>query len=368
MIGIIAVLLYLVLIQDLLLNIGLVFNFKPYKHSLPQEDLPHITILVPARNEEKDLPTCLRSLENLDYPIDKIEFIIGNDGSDDATEGVIKSWVSGAENRRYLNISPQSVGTMNGKANGLSQMIAISGGKYLLFTDADCQVNELWAKEMVSSALGEGADLVTGITTVIPDTWFAAMQGMDWWLTLGMIKVLADIGKSVTSMGNNMLVTKKAYQAVGGFENLPLSVTEDFELAKAIHRAGYKAIHHVAAESLVETQGEESLSNLMKQRKRWMKGAMGLPWFWKIMLALQVLFFPSIIIFLFYNPGFALAIWMGKILAQSLFIKDLARSTGTIILPFYLISFEFYYLFISWSTVVYYFWPSRVKWKERQYA
>lgn len=368
MIGIIAILLFLVLLQDLILNLGLVFNFKDFKYSFHDKDLPVITILVPARNEEKYLPNCLRSIENLNYPKDKIQFIIGNDGSTDATGVIIQEWVAEAKNRTQINISSQSFVNMNGKANALSQMIAKSIGEYLLFTDADCEINTDWAKEMVSSAIGEKAEMVTGITKVIPDNWFSAMQGMDWWLTLGMIKVLADIGKSVTSMGNNMLISKEAYLAIGGFENLPLSVTEDFELAKAINHAGFKAIHHITAENMIETKAEQSLSHLMEQRKRWMTGAFDLPWFLKIMLAMQVLFFPAIIIFVFYNPGFAMAIWICKVLAQSLFIKDLARSTGTIILPFYLISFEFYYLFISWSTIVYYFWPTKVKWKERQYA
>jgi len=368
MIGVIAVIAFLVILQDFLLYAGLVFNFKNHHDSNTIIDFPKISVFVPARNEAQHLPACLASLGQLDYPSDKIEFILGNDDSSDNTEMIIREWVSGASNRKYLNISPQSSLQMNGKANALSQMIREAKGTYFLFTDADCEVPTGWAKDMVGSAIQSGSDLVTGITKVRTDNWFSAMQGLDWWLTLGMVKVVSDAGSSLTSMGNNMLISRKGYEAIGGFEKLPLSVTEDFEIAKAAYRKGLKAVHQVSGENLIITEGEERFLDLMVQRKRWLKGALGLPLWWKGMLALQVLFFPSILIFMFFNPGLALALWLAKLTAQSLFIKDLARPTGTIIFPFFLITFELYYLIVSWSTILYYFWPVNVKWKDRSYA
>jgi len=368
MIGVVAFILFLVLIQDFLLYVGLVFNFKNYNDPEIISSYPKISVFVPARNEAPHLPLCLASLARIDYPADQIEFILGNDESTDQTEMILREWVSDAPNRQYLNIIPQTSLKMNGKANALSQMIRESKGEYLLFTDADCELPASWARDMVESAVQSKADLVTGITTVRPDNWFSAMQGLDWWLTLGMVKVVSDAGSSLTSMGNNMLISRKGYQTIGGFEKLPLSVTEDFEIAKAAHREGLKAVHQVGEGNLIITEGEEHFRDLMSQRKRWLKGAFSLPLLWKGMLALQVLFFPSVLIFMLFNPGLALALWLAKVTAQSLFIKDLARPTGTIILPFYLISFELYYLFVSWYTILYYFWPVNVKWKDRSYA
>lgn len=368
MIALIAGILFLVIIQDFILYVGLVFNLKD--HHLPETliQYPRISIFVPARNEADNLPACLRSLSRLDYPADRLEFIIGNDDSHDETENIIKAWVLEGDNRKYLNIAPQISMEMNGKANALNQMIAMASGDYYLFTDADCEVPASWAREMVGSAIQSQSDLVTGITKVKPSSWFAAMQGIDWWLTLGMVKVGSDLGYPVTSMGNNMLISSKAYDAIGGFEGLPLTVTEDFEIAKAVNYKNFKAIHQVSSENLIETQGQSDFHNLLVQRKRWLKGAMGLPMFWRIMLALQVIFFPAVLFLIWFNPGLGLAIWIAKILTQSLFIKDFARPTGTIILPFYLITFELYYLIVSWSTIVYYFWPVNVKWKDRHYA
>jgi len=117
MIGIVAVLVYLVILQDFLLYIGLVFNFKNHNPSDGEFEYPQISVLVPARDEAHYLPSCLESLSRIDYPSDKIEFIIGNDDSKDETENIIRAWVAKADNRKYLNIRPQISLKMNGKAN-----------------------------------------------------------------------------------------------------------------------------------------------------------------------------------------------------------------------------------------------------------
>ncbi|WP_164675099.1 glycosyltransferase [Anditalea andensis] len=358
---------FIVILQDFLLYLGLVFNFKNHNSSEHNFEHPKISVLIAARNEAKFLPHCLQSLENLKYDIDKIEFILANDESIDETESIIKAWVSRANNRRYLNITTQTTKTMNGKANALHQMATLAQGEYFLFTDADCEVPAYWANDMVASAVNSKSDLVTGITKVKPTDWYASMQAIDWWLTLGMVKVASDAGVVLTSMGNNMLISRNAYRAIGGFASLPLTVTEDFEIAKAVKQLKFKAVHQVSSENLIFTHAQETLVELLAQRKRWLKGVMGLPFYWKIMLGLQAMFFPFILILFSINPGLAAALWMAKILTQSLFIKDFARSTGTIVLPYFLITFELYYIFVSWSTILYYFWPAKVKWKGRQY-
>jgi len=208
---------------------------------------------------------------------------------------------------------------------------------------------------------------VTGITSVRTGGFFSSMQSMDWWLTLGMVKVLSDLQTSVTSMGNNMLLSKEAYQAIGGFEALPFSVTEDFEIAKAVTGTGRKAVHQVSPASFVATNGAESFRGLLKQRKRWMKGAMGLSFFWKLLLALQVLFFPAILLLFWIGGWWALPVWAVKVWIQGFLVYYFAGKAGVNVPWKQLAVFEFYYLFISWSTIVYYFWPAKIEWKGRAY-
>lgn len=357
----------LLIAQDFLLWLLCTYRFVDHATGKKVKDWPRVTILVPSRNEEIHLPACLRSLEQLDYPPGRLQFIIGDDHSTDRTSPIIKEWVACGNNRWYYTVGSPPAESINGKANALSQMARAAEGELLLFTDADCTVNPTWVKEMVAAYRPE-AGLVTGITAVKSVSLFASMQSMDWWLTLGMVKSTSDLGHAVTAMGNNMLVSKTAYQAVGGFENLPFSVTEDFALAHALIGKGFKPVHQVSPGALVMTKAEKNLSELTKQRKRWMRGAMSLPWYWVLLLALQCGFFPAIIYLLITNPSLGLGIWLAKAIIQSLFIGSFAGRAGVKLSGLHLFLFEFYYLMVSWCTIVYYFWPSSISWKERKYG
>jgi cellulose synthase/poly-beta-1,6-N-acetylglucosamine synthase-like glycosyltransferase len=355
-----------IILQDFFLWILLKSNFKPYQGTM-EGDWPVISILIPCRNEENNLPSCLEALENLDYPKEKLQVILGNDQSTDQTYTVLQQWAVRRPWARVIDIVSSDLAKMNGKANALSQMAKEVKGEALLFTDADCRVPVRWAKKMVEGWRFSGADLVTGITNVKGHTFFGKMQAMDWWLTLGMVKVVDDLDFSLTAMGNNMLISKRAYFEVGGFEGIPFSLTEDFEIGREIQKKGFRGIHLVSEDNLVNTNEQENFTALLKQRQRWMSGAMTLPGIWKLVLGLQVIFFPAILFFCFLYPVEGFSIWLLKVVMQSVFIHSFALKSRERLKKPDLILYEIYYLIISWSTIVYYFWASKTVWKGREY-
>ncbi|AWW29878.1 glycosyl transferase [Echinicola strongylocentroti] len=355
----------LLIFQDCLLVYYFLSSFKEHGRPDTVTIWPAVSLLIPSRNEEHTLPACLTALEELDYPPRKIQIILADDQSSDRTGAIIDQWVSQAPNRVKVGVEPM-FSHLNGKANALAQMAHVATGDLLLFTDADCQVNPKWVRRMVS-AYKPVYGLVVGVTHVRRRGLLAKMQGQDWWLTLGMIKVTSDRGNLLTAVGNNMLISKKAYHKVGGFEGLSFSVTEDFAMGKAIKEAGYRPVFEFVEESLVTTKAETGVADLLKQRKRWMKGALSLGWYWQALLALQALFFPFVLSIIFFDPSLGLVIWGGKVFLQVCFVWFLAKKASISIPVWELFIFEVYYLVISWSTIVYYFWPSKINWKERRY-
>jgi cellulose synthase/poly-beta-1,6-N-acetylglucosamine synthase-like glycosyltransferase len=360
------ILVIFLLIQDSTLLVLVIFNFKDHVKK-NEFEIPFVSILIPSRNEAENLPQCLDSLANLDYPLQKLQIILGNDRSSDDTEKILKAFADQNKTVKLVQIQEGDSTKMNGKANAMSQMAKYATGEVLLFTDADCQVPRNWVNSMVNSWLNSGAGIITGITFVKANSIFGKMQGMDWWLTLGMVKVMSDLGFSVTSMGNNMLIGKEAYQAVGGFEGIPFSLTEDFEIARNIQSKGYKILQQVSKDNLISTKPQKEFHLLLQQRKRWMSGAMSLPFYWRLILAVQVLFFPSILLLVFLHPLLAIGLWIAKVLTQGLFIYNFALKSGRRLAAFDLILFEIYYMITSWSTILYYFWPSKTDWKGRKY-
>lgn len=354
------------LIQDTILWILVIFNFKDHRKKNNSE-LPFVSILIPSRNEEENLPQCLDSLAKLDYPRQKLQIILGNDRSSDNTGMILKEFADQHEGIELVEIIEGDSTKMNGKANALSQMAKYATGDLLFFTDADCQVPQDWIKAMVAAWHSSKAGIITGITHIHANTSFGKMQGMDWWLTLGMVKVMSDLGYSVTSMGNNMLISKEAYNEVGGFEGIPFSLTEDFEIARNIQSKGFEVFQQVSKENLIATKPQKSFVQLLQQRKRWMSGAMSLPFYWRLILAIQVLFFPGILLLVFLHPIVGLGIWFAKVIIQALFIYSFALKAGEKLTPLDLLQFEIYYMITSWSTILYYFWPSKTDWKGRKY-
>ncbi|GAB2625870.1 glycosyltransferase [Belliella aquatica] len=357
----------LLLSQNLFLVVFLQTNFRNFSKS-EIKDFPLISILIPSRNEATHLPSCLEALGSLDYPKDKLQILLGDDNSTDRTKEILQSWIEENPQAQLCEIQEnQFPKKINGKANALAQMVKFATGEFLLFTDADCIVPKSWAKEMTAAALGSQAGFVTGVTSIKHKSLFSVLQDLDWIFSLGMIKVLSDLGISVTTMGNNMLISKKAYDAVGGFENVNFSLTEDFEIARAIQEKDFAGCHQVSSGNLILTNAQPSWGSLWEQRKRWMYGAMKLPFLIKMLLGLQALFLPLVILLIYNYAWLGWLFWITKWTLQSYFIYQLKKKIGQKINLFYLLIFEIYYLFTAWTTILYYFWPSKTDWKGRKY-
>ena len=358
---------YLLILQDLIL----LFVLRNRKDNNPLTDrlihIPQLAVYIPARNEEMHLPACLKSLEALEYPHEKIDYYIGDDNSSDTTWEIISTWAAHKNNRHAIRIESLFDPMRNGKATALHEMVGRSEADYCLFTDADCKVPSSWAKQMVAS-YQTGAGMVTGITKIAANTWFGNMQACDWWLSLGMVHAMAGLGINLTAMGNNLMVEKSAYKAVGGFAAVADSVTEDLALSQKMFAAGYRPIHRVDPRLLVTTKPEPTFSALMSQRKRWARGAFALPLQWKMLLFLQVGFFPAMVLLVWFFPFTGALSWILKIVIQSSMLKTFAARAETKLTTLNLLSFECYYGIVGCSTVLYYFWPSKIRWKNREYV
>jgi cellulose synthase/poly-beta-1,6-N-acetylglucosamine synthase-like glycosyltransferase len=343
------------------------FNWKDHRSQLSTL-WPKVSILIAVRNEEKELPALLESLGKLDYPAEQLEILFAEDGSADQTPQLLAKWSANSTNRKVVRIGPEEeqVYHKNGKANALAFLCKIATGDFLFFTDGDCEVPATWVREGVSSISGDVGILI-GITQVNAKSYFGQMQALDWWGTLGMVKVVTDLRLPTTGLGNNMVITKAAYLGSGGFENLPPGLTEDLEISRAVERAGFSIRQQVSEELLVQTKAEYSWRKLLDQRKRWVSGAMTLSLGWKIVLGLQFFFFPAVLMLVFYDFKLGVLVWLLKVFFQGLFIKIIATKAKREISFFYLLIFDFYQILAHTLTILYYFWPSSIEWKTRKY-
>ncbi len=357
----------ILLIQYVILIFRAKFFWIDYAKPLP-EFLPKVSILVSSRNEERDLPKLLRSFELIDYPNDRIEFLLADDDSEDDTLSILENWCKNHPTRKVFETQEnQRVNTsLNGKASALARIAKEAKGEYFFFTDADCIVNKDWVKEGIRS-FSSSIGLINGVTELSDDTLFGYFQKLDWWNILAITKVVSDLGGHTTGLGNNMVISKEAYLASGGFESTPFSWTEDLEISRAVKNSGYKIRQQISPGMLLKTKAEKGWLALLKQRKRWLKGVLTLPWFWKAALSFHVMFFPAVFYLIWWDWPIGIGFWLLKVVLQSTFLKLISKKSKSALHWVWMGLYDFYYLLASSLTILYYFWPSKITWKSRQY-
>lgn len=333
---------------------------------MPATELPPlISLLIAARNEESTILPCLRAISQLDYPADAFEVLIGDDQSTDQTADLVNQFIAQNPGFRLVTITNQQAG-LRGKANVLAQLAQQARGQYLFFTDADTQVPVGWLRDM-SLYLTGNVGIVTGVTLPDGPALFHKLQTIDWLYNLTLTHLVSSVGVPVTAMGNNMAVSRDAYNAVGGYESLPFSVVEDYTLFQAIIGRGFRFRNVLNEAVLARTQPVDTLRTFLNQRKRWMRGATDLPTWMVALLYGQYLAGPLLLLLGCFWPVLAVSLYVLKLFVQTLVISlGLGRLRQTSLWPYALL-FEVYQLILGPLSVLYYLAPTKINWKGRVY-
>lgn len=260
----------LIILTNLSLILLFKFNFKSQDQDSEAFEWPVVSILVAARNEEKYLENCVKALLELYYPKEKIQILIGNDDSEDATQQIIDRLLLKDSRIKSIKIESGYRGLI-AKSNVIAQLAKAAKGEFLAIIDADNTVSNLWLQGMVKPMLG-GADLVSGYTVVKINCSLDRMQAVDWMGTLFLMKVAADFGFPVSALGNNMMLRKSTYESMGGFEALGPTKIEDLKMVIAFRKARHKHIQILDQTCQATTEPMKSIKDLLVQRKRWLSG------------------------------------------------------------------------------------------------
>ncbi len=338
---------------------------KKYQ-KLNEEELPVVSVIVAARNEEDNILDCMESLAGLEYPVDKIEIIIVNDHSTDRTGEIVTGFIS--DKPVFKQMIPQNaIGTLKGKTNALANAIKTARGEIILTTDADCVVSPTWVKT-IASYYKKDVGFVGGFTTQFDNTTFEGMQAIDFIYLLSVAAGTINLNKPLSCIGNNMSYRKTAYDEVGGYEGLPFSVTEDFNLLMAIHKLKkYKIIYPLDEGGLVISKPCPDWKTLFWQKKRWGVGGTEsdligyLVMLWGFLSNAAILLTP-----LFFSPT-ALYLCLFKIMVDYFFVYPVFKKLKLGLKLVHFIAFEIY--FIAYVLLLpFIVLPNRkVKWKGREY-
>ncbi|MGG0716262.1 glycosyltransferase family 2 protein [Robertmurraya massiliosenegalensis] len=131
---------------------------KDYKHQ------PTATVMVVAHNEEKVILEKLNNIIELDYPRDKIEFLIASDNSTDKTNDIVKQFMIEHQN---MNIRLYEVKARKGKTNAQNEAQKTVTTEYLVMTDANSIMDKNSVKELMASFTADDIAYVSGRLSII---------------------------------------------------------------------------------------------------------------------------------------------------------------------------------------------------------
>ncbi|MBI5464025.1 MAG: glycosyltransferase [Ignavibacteriales bacterium] len=327
---------------------------------------PFVSVIIAARNEEAHLAKCLESVFDQTMPPEAYEVVVVNDNSSDSTLSIAQQFVPAHSHLVIVNAI--ETGTLKGKSNALAQGIDVACGEIVLITDADCTVPHTWV-EYTARRYSPEVGLIGGVTLQSPATLFGAIQSLDWAYILGLASATAALGNPLGSIGNNLSFRKEAYESVGGYRNLPFSVTEDYTLVQAILRLKkWRYLYPIDPRLLVESQPCPDWKTLIRQKHRWGKGGLDMKFSGFLIMAIGFLMHVSPFIMLWWGGVVeAASAFMVKFVFDYFFLWNiLGRLRRTSDLKHFS-WFEIYFIAYTLLLPFLALFGGRVVWKERQF-
>lgn len=204
-------------------------------------DPPNISVIVPARNESHNLPSCLDGLLHQDYPQERLNIIVVDDGSTDDTFAIGCSFVGKSRSLEVVRCPPLPPAWC-GKPHAcwIGTRLARAGDEWLCFIDADVQAGTNLIGSAVAAARSQQLALLSlaprqrlgsfAERLIIPCGLFLMAFAQD------LETVQSPHGDQVTACGQFMLVQRQAYESAGGHAAVRHAICEDLELARRIKR------------------------------------------------------------------------------------------------------------------------------------
>lgn len=240
---------------------------------------PLISVIVPARNEARNIERCVTALLAQTYQ--NYEVIVVDDRSTDDTGQILARLASADPRLRLVPGQPLPPGWA-GKPHALAQGVAAARGEWLCFVDADTYARPEALAATYATAQAYQADLFSILTGQKLGTFWekVVMPVVLSGLAFGFPPERVNDPRRPEAVANGqyLLIRRKVYDAVGGHTALRASLVEDKDLAEAVKHAGYRLVL-ADGQELAETRMYTSLGEVWEGwTKNMFLGLQGRPW------------------------------------------------------------------------------------------
>lgn len=257
----------LLLYYSVLTVAGILYRGRKFR-SFPLEHYPSVSLFIPAYNEGIVLAQTLDAMTKLDYPGELTIYVL-NDHSKDNTGEIAQFFADVFPRIRHILVPP---GLPKGKSRVLNYGLSISQSEYFAVYDADNQPEPDALRLLVEAAVRtpKAVGAVGYVKTINEEkNWLTRMIALEF----QVFQLLMQAGrwklfKLGSLTGTNMLVSRAAIEAAGGYD--PYALAEDADLTLTLTAKG--GLLPFVPEAVTWEQEPESFSVWLRQRTRWSQG------------------------------------------------------------------------------------------------
>ncbi len=222
----------------------------------------HSSFIISCRNEIKNLPNLLVSIENQTYKPNEVIFV--DDNSTDETYNFLTHF---AKKHDYIKVIKN---TGKGKKSALIEAAKIAKSEYLMFTDADCILNENHCQLALEYLNKNNSDMLLGavditdekgIFNIIEKIEFASLQAVTAYTAL--------LNNPIMCNGANLIIRRTIYLEYINNINTSIASGDDMFMLHALKKNNAKINYLYNSNYLVKTKGTNSLKKFLLQRTRW---------------------------------------------------------------------------------------------------
>jgi cellulose synthase/poly-beta-1,6-N-acetylglucosamine synthase-like glycosyltransferase/peptidoglycan/xylan/chitin deacetylase (PgdA/CDA1 family) len=236
---------------------------------------PPVSVILPAHNEEKVIRQTLTALLSSRYA-GAIEILVVDDGSSDATAAIVNEMARADSRLRLVRQKNQ------GKAEALRNGLCEARHRFIVTLDADTEFALDAIAELVRPLQSPMVGAVSGhIGVGKSGGLLGRFQALEYMSGFNLDRRAYDVLNSITVVpGAASAYRVEAIAAAGGIRSDTLA--EDTDLTLALHRTGYRIRHNPRARAT--TEAPQSVTALLRQRKRWAFGTLQCLWKHRVLL------------------------------------------------------------------------------------
>jgi len=263
--------------------ITLLYSIQVYKYNklwlatpeiFTKKDTPsklQISIIVSARNEEKNIEKCIKSLLNQNYNKSNYEILVFDDFSEDKTYDIVSKFKE-VKIFKLQDVLEEKFKNLANKKRAISLGIKEAKNNTIITVDADCFYKEDWLLSFAQFYEKTNAKMISApIDFLSENTFFSNFLELDLISLIGITCATIKNNKPTMVNGANLLFTKNIFIELNGFDgNEDIASGDDVFLMQKIHKKYNNAIIFLKnKDSFAYTNAPNNFSEFINQRIRW---------------------------------------------------------------------------------------------------